>query len=120
MNSSKQEGWEEPEVQLREGGRILLTELIRERRSLYNPTYKPIFVAASHLSLSVQVSPPTKLQRSVLTGALYLLQLLSRHHKPKIEEVSVLNDVSFYLRPNQMTLILGAPGNLSPAVHYWH
>ncbi len=93
-----------------DGDSVLFKDYIKARRAIINPNHKPIFVALSHLTLTVKAPPPTKLQRTILAQGMSLLNMV-RPNKPKLESVKIIDDISFYLRPLQMTLVLGAPGN---------
>jgi ABC-type multidrug transport system ATPase subunit len=62
----------------------------------------------SHLTLSVHAPPPTSHHRDVLSLLTNQLKRLVPKKRP--QTVNILNDLSFYARPGEMTLILGAPG----------
>ena len=58
-------------INLPNKGKLLFSEYIKEARKYTNPNFKPIFAAASHITLTVRAPPPTSHQRdvwSLLTG----------------------------------------------------
>jgi hypothetical protein len=69
------------------------------------PNYKPIEVVVSHLTHTVQAAPPQKKQLTVATHLNCVAAV-----KEKKESLDLLHDVSFFLKPGEMTLLLGAPG----------
>ncbi len=59
------------------------------------------------MTYSIKAMPAEKKNPSIISKSEWLGPLASS----KLEKFTVLNDVSFYLKPGQMTLLLGAPGN---------
>ncbi len=97
----------EPVVQL-PSGTITFKEYIAKEREIINPNFKPIFAAASHVTYSVMVSPPTTHHRDVVSMVSSPLSYVLPRKRPV--PINILDDISFYLRPGEMTLLLGAPG----------
>jgi hypothetical protein len=86
---------------------VLLRDHIAKQKKVTSPNYHPIEVAVSHLTCTVKAAPPQKTQTTVATQLNCLAQA-----KAKKEPIDILHDVNFFLRPGQMTLLLGAPGTL--------
>jgi hypothetical protein len=86
---------------------VLLRDHIAKQKKVTAPNYHPIEVAVSHLTCTVKAAPPQKTQTTVATQLNCLAQA-----KAKKEPIDILHDVNFFLRPGQMTLLLGAPGTL--------
>ena len=99
---------EEPRLQLKDKGTVLFSDYIKQTRQLINPNFQPIFAAVSHLTLSVHAPPPTNHHRDV--WALFANQINRLVPAKRPQPVAILNDLSFYARPGEMTLVLGAPG----------
>ncbi len=89
-------------------GTITFKEYIAKEREIINPNFKPIFAAVSHVTYSVMVSPPTTHHRDVASMVSSPLSYVLPSKRPV--PINILDDVSFYLRPGEMTLLLGAPG----------
>ena len=98
----------EPRLQLKDKGTVLFSDYIKQTRQLINPNFQPIFAAVSHLTLSVHAPPPTNHHRDV--WALFANQINRLVPAKRPQPVAILNELSFYARPGEMTLILGAPG----------
>ncbi len=90
---------------------MLLKDYVYQDRQLFHPYFKPILVAASDLSYTVKAAPPTKKLVDVASDMAAMFKPFSQ--KNKKVPLDILKDISFYLRPGEMTLILGAPGTFS-------
>ncbi|ELR10948.1 ABC2 type transporter superfamily protein [Acanthamoeba castellanii str. Neff] len=84
------------------------SQFIEEERRIINPDFKPLFAAVRGLTVTVSAPPPTHRQRSVASTVVDLAHSLSR--KRASTPVDILHDLDFYLKPGEMTLLLGAPG----------
>ncbi len=84
---------------------VLLKDHLREQKKISAPDYRPIEVVVSHLTCTVKAPPPREKQLTVGTQ----LNIVAKV-KEKKEELDLLHDVNFYLKPGEMTLLLGAPG----------
>lgn len=93
-------------MQIKVGDEVVpLRDFLREDKKQTAPHYKPIEVVVSHLTHTVKAFPPQTKQTSVATE----INLLAKLRQEK-EKLDLLHDVSFYLKPGEMTLLLGAPG----------
>ncbi len=70
------------------------------------PGWTPLNVALSHVNYSIKALPAEKKNPSIISKGEWLGPLASS----KLEKFTILDDVSFYLKPGEMTLLLGAPG----------
>jgi ABC-type multidrug transport system fused ATPase/permease subunit len=95
---------DEPRVQMDESKSMLLKDYIVQERSRLAPHYRPLAVAVSRLSYTVKALPPSQRHNDV-----YHACLCFSAEKKKAKK-DILHDVSFYLKPGQMTILLGAPG----------
>jgi ABC-type multidrug transport system fused ATPase/permease subunit len=86
------------------------SQFIEEERRIINPDFKPLFAAVRGLTVTVNAPPPTHRQRSVASTVVDLAHSLTR--KRASTPVDILHDLDFYLKPGEMTLLLGAPGTL--------
>jgi hypothetical protein len=84
------------------------SQFIEEERRIINPDFKPLFAAVRGLTVTVNAPPPTHRQRSVASTVVDLAHSLTR--KRASTPVDILHDLDFYLKPGEMTLLLGAPG----------
>jgi ABC-type multidrug transport system fused ATPase/permease subunit len=103
---------DEPKLKIKNRD-YLFSDWIKETRQVNNPNFEPIFVAVDHLSYRVPALPPTRHHRSVFSVVADAVRRFIPEKGPK--PIPILDDVSFYLKPGQMTLLLGAPGTHHPA-----
>jgi hypothetical protein len=95
---------DEPRVQVDESRSVLLRDYIAQERRKLVPHFRSLSVAVSHLNYTVKALPPAQRHNDV-----YHACLCCAAEKKKSKK-NLLHDVSFYLKPGQMTILLGAPG----------
>ncbi|ELR12117.1 ABC transporter, ATPbinding domain containing protein, partial [Acanthamoeba castellanii str. Neff] len=98
---------DEPKLKIKDRD-YLFSDWIKETRQVNNPNFEPIFVAVDNLTYRVPALPPTRHHRSVFSVVADAVRRFIPEKGPK--PIPILDDVSFYLKPGQMTLLLGAPG----------
>jgi ABC-type multidrug transport system fused ATPase/permease subunit len=91
-------------VQVDESRSVLLRDYIAQERRKLAPHFRSLSVAVSHLNYTVKALPPAQRHNDV-----YHACLCCAAEKKKSKK-DLLHDVSFYLKPGQMTIMLGAPG----------
>lgn len=95
---------DEPQVSVAGNRYMPLRDYIVEKRKKTAPHFRSLSVAVSHLSYTVKARRPSSRHNDVLNGCMYWTEDKRKQKK------DILHDISFYLRPGEMTLLLGAPG----------